>query len=223
MNEMKVATAGLYRCHSCEALNVASDNVWCLCAGSEQTLVCVACSACFCHAGESWKYEFWAKATADLHTRRRTERSSGVKLQLTRQEPSRPVILLIDDDRSVHAIVSRVLEGFGGTLLHAYDGEAGLRMAQEVQPELVIADALLPKLDGREIARTLKSDVKTAMGRVVVITSLYKGARYRKEAIEKYLADDYMEKPIRADKLRTMIENMIGKNKMGSPQMQVSR
>jgi PleD family two-component response regulator len=75
-----------------------------------------------------------------VHQRRHEERSGGVTLQLVSQTPRRPVILLIDDDRTVHSIVARVLAGFDGTLLHAYDGATGLQMAHDVQPELVIAD-----------------------------------------------------------------------------------
>jgi DNA-binding response OmpR family regulator len=102
-----------------------------------------------------------------------------------------------------------VLAGFSGTLLHAYDGDAGLRMALQVRPELVITDALLPKIDGREIARSLKSDPATSSMKVVVITAVYKGPRYRAEAFRDYLVDDFIEKPVSAGKLRTVINAML--------------
>lgn len=207
-----VESADLYRCPSCDTVNLAAANDWCLCTNADQTLVCAQCSSCFCDAGAEWKRDFWQKASPELHTRRREERSGCVKLRLVTQTPQRPVILLIDDDRTVHSIVLRVLEGFEGTLLHAYDGETGLRMAQDFQPELVITDALLPKIDGREIARALKSDPATANGKVVVITAIYKGERYRSEAMREYFADDYIEKPVHADKLRIIIASMIGES-----------
>lgn len=207
-----VETADLYRCPSCDAVNLAAANEWCLCTNAEQTLVCAQCSCCFCDADAGWKRDFWQKASPELHTRRRDERSGTVRLQLVTETPERPVILLIDDDCTVHSIVLRVLDGFAGTLLHAYDGETGLRMAQDFQPELVITEALLPKIDGREIARTLKSDPATANGKVIVITGIYKGERYRSEAMREYLADDYIEKPVRADRLRVIIANLIGES-----------
>ena len=207
-----VENAHLYRCPSCDAVNLAASNDWCLCTNADQTLVCAGCASCFCNASTAWKRDFWQNASPELYARRRAQRSRGVKLQLVSQTPERPVILLIDDDRTVHSIVLRVLEGFDGTLLHAYDGETGLRMAQDFQPELVITDALLPKVDGREIARALKSDPATASGKVVVITAIYKGQRYRSEAMREYFADDYIEKPVHPAKLRTIITNMIGGN-----------
>jgi len=207
-----VENADLYRCPSCDAVNLASSNDWCLCTNAEQTLVCAGCASCFCDASTAWKRDFWQNASPELYARRREQRNRGVKLQLVTQRPQRPVILLIDDDRTVHSIVLRVLEGFDGTLLHAYDGETGLRMALDFQPELVITDALLPKVDGREISRALKSDPATAAGKVIVISAVYKGERYRGEALRQYFADDYIEKPIRAAKLRAIIANMIGEN-----------
>jgi CheY-like chemotaxis protein len=210
MSLTNVEAVDVYRCHSCDAMNFAGDAEWCLCTGPEQTLVCGSCGSCFCSAELSWKRQFWAAASPELQTRRREHRKHLSPLGTAGENPDRPVILLIDDDRTVHAIVSRVLEGRAGTLLHAYDGETGLQIAREVQPELVITDALLPKVDGRELTRTLKSDPATANGKVIIITALYKGTRYRTEAMINYLADEFMEKPVSAEKLRTTIDQMIG-------------
>jgi CheY-like chemotaxis protein len=208
MNLINVSNGDVYRCHACLILNLSRECEWCLCAGAEQTLVCSGCGSCFCDAPGAWKSEFWENASAELRGRKRSDRPTA-PLSLVGQTPARPVILLIDDDRTVHSIVSKVLAGFSGTLLHAYDGDAGLRMALQVRPELVITDALLPKIDGREIARTLKSDPATSSMKVVVITALYKGPLYRAEAFRDYLVDDFIEKPLSAERLRTVINAML--------------
>lgn len=116
----------------------------------------------------------------------------------------RPAILVIDDDQTVHMLVERALHAFHGTLLHAHDGAEGLRMARELRPEVVLTDALLPKLDGREVALRLKSDPATRAIKVVVMTALYKGTRYRIEAINSFGADAYIEKPVPPTRLRTL-------------------
>jgi CheY-like chemotaxis protein len=208
MNLINISNGDVYRCHACSILNVSRECQWCLCAGAERTLVCGGCGSCFCDAPGAWKSEFWENASAELRGRKRSDRPTA-PLSLVGQTPARPVILLIDDDRIVHSIVSKVLAGFSGTLLHAYDGDAGLRMALQVRPELVITDALLPKIDGREIARSLKSDPATSSMKVVVITAVYKGPRYRAEAFRDYLVDDFIEKPVSAGKLRTVINAML--------------
>ena len=118
----------------------------------------------------------------------------------------RPTILVIDDDRTVHKLVERALHDFSGTLFHAYDGVEGLRIAGELRPELVLTDALLPKLDGREVALRLKSDPATRAIKVVVMTALYKGSRYRIEAINSFGVDEYLEKPVAPAHLRKLAE-----------------
>lgn len=117
----------------------------------------------------------------------------------------RPTILIIDDDKLVHAIIDRVLNGYDALVLHAHDGAEGLRIAQEVRPDLIITDALLPKIDGREVAKAVKIDPETARTRVVVMTALYKGIRYRNEAFRDFLVDGYLEKPLTATKIHEAI------------------
>jgi CheY-like chemotaxis protein len=71
----------------------------------------------------------------------------------------------------------------------------------------VLTDALLPKLDGREIALRLKSDPATRAIKVVVMTALYKGTRYRIEAINSFGVDEYIEKPVDPGRLRKLAED----------------
>ncbi|HSP33449.1 MAG TPA: response regulator [Thermoanaerobaculia bacterium] len=180
----------LYNCFHCDAINRVSKNSWCCCVGSENSLVCNRCGQCFCTAPDVWKKPFWERFSAVLTGGRDAEQSYA-----------RPIILIVDDDKVIHSVASRVLADFRGTVLHAYDGAEGLRIAQTVRPDLVLTDCLLPLKDGREIARVLKSDWGTSHIRVVAMTSLYRGARYRHEALTHYNVDAYVEKPITAAKL----------------------
>jgi CheY-like chemotaxis protein len=118
----------------------------------------------------------------------------------------RPVVLIVDDDNIVHSIVTRVLSGFSGTVLHATDGLSALKMARLLPPDLVITDALLPKLDGRELAKALKSEEDTKNCKVVVMTGLYKAPRYRFEALSNFLADEYLHKPVAPGKIKALAE-----------------
>lgn len=199
----------VYRCPHCRGLNEAVRNDWCLCTGGDQTLVCGRCHRCFCDAPTAWKLEFWTVASDALSARRREERMARDAFAPDGRDVVRPVILVIDDDRLVHAIVERVLADFQGTVLHALDGRTGLQVAQRVHPEVVVTDALLPGLDGRELARTLKSDAGTAHVKVVIMTALYKGARYRNEALSEFRADEFIEKPVSAARLRTVISALV--------------
>ena len=119
------------------------------------------------------------------------------------------MILIVDDDRIVHFIVNRTLAPFRVNIVHARDGKEGLDMAKDLRPDLVITDALLPNLDGRELTRTLKNDPSTEGLRVVVMSGLYKGLRYRNEALQTFRADDFLEKPVSPKNLIACVSRFI--------------
>ena len=121
---------------------------------------------------------------------------------------ARPIIMIVDDDRVVHTITSKILASFQGTVLHCHDGREALELARAVHPDLIITDALLPKLDGRELARTLKQAEETSAVRVAVMTGLYKATRYRIEAIRDFKVDAYVEKPIDAAKVWNLVNSV---------------
>lgn len=121
----------------------------------------------------------------------------------------RPLILIVDDDRVVHSIFARALASFPGTIIHAYDGEQALAIGREARPDLLIIDVLLPKIDGRIAARTLKMEPLTAFMRVAIMTALYKGVRYRNEALREFMADVFLEKPVSPARLWEVIENLL--------------
>jgi CheY-like chemotaxis protein len=171
--------------------------------------MCSKCGCCFCNAPAAWKRDFWRDASPGLIERRKGIAAEVALPELVETYPARPVILLIDDDKVVHVVVPRVLAGFHGTLLHAYDGAEGLLIAQTVKPDLVITDALLPKIDGRQISRLLKNASGTCCSKVVVMTAVFKGAQYRKEAIREFDVDEFLEKPVSADKLRSVVETLL--------------
>jgi two-component system alkaline phosphatase synthesis response regulator PhoP len=119
------------------------------------------------------------------------------------------VILVVDDDKIALLIATRSLQDFDVTLVTAEDGAAGLRLAREMEPDLIITDALLPKLDGREMALLVKQDPALQNCKVVVMTALYKGIRYRNEAMKQFLVDEYIEKPLTATKLLAVAGRML--------------
>ncbi len=92
-------------------------------------------------------------------------------------------ILLVEDDAFLAGIyVTKLgLEGF--TVLQAADGAAGLAMARQELPDLVLLDILIPKMDGFAVLEALKKDAKTAGIPVVMLTNLG-----QKEDVDRGLA-----------------------------------
>ena len=81
-------------------------------------------------------------------------------------------ILLVEDDPMLTELYQTKLEMEGYEVSVATDGEAGLNMAGEVKPDLILLDIMLPKLNGFEVLKRLKAASKTAQIPVMVLTNL---------------------------------------------------
>jgi two-component system, OmpR family, phosphate regulon response regulator PhoB len=102
-------------------------------------------------------------------------------------------VLLADDDPGLRRLIGTTLGSRDFELLHAVDGEEALEMARQQRPELVLLDVNMPKLDGFEVCRRLKSEPETAAIKVVMLTAL--GAETDRARGREAGADDYFIKP----------------------------
>jgi CheY-like chemotaxis protein len=73
--------------------------------------------------------------------------------------------------------------------------------ADALVPDVILLDAMLPKVHGFEACRRLKSSSRTRLIPVVMMTAVYRGWRFAQDARENYGAEDYVEKPFRLDDL----------------------
>ena len=91
---------------------------------------------------------------------------------LTSKRKRRQVnILLVDDDPVIHKMIEKLLAGEGFNLVHAYNGEEGLRMAIELKPDLILLDLIMPDIDGFEVAENIKKHPISAQIPIFIITS----------------------------------------------------
>jgi len=102
-------------------------------------------------------------------------------------------ILVVDDDRQIVRLVQSYLQQAGFTVLTAYDGEEALHAIRREKPDLVVLDLMLPKRDGLEITRLMRSDEVLATIPILMLTA-------RVDDVDKILgielgADDYVTKP----------------------------
>jgi CheY-like chemotaxis protein len=82
-----------------------------------------------------------------------------------------PTVLIVEDNLDNRTIYRTILEHFGYEVLEAGDGEAGVRMARERLPDLVLMDISIPLIDGHEATRMLKADPATARIPVIALTA----------------------------------------------------
>lgn len=84
---------------------------------------------------------------------------------------SAPTVLYVEDNEYNRKIVRQLLARTSYRLLEAADGEAGLAMARQARPDLVLMDVQLPKMSGFDVTRALRADPATAAVPIIVVTS----------------------------------------------------
>ena len=108
-------------------------------------------------------------------------------------------ILLVEDNELNRDMLSRRLQRRGYSVLIAVDGEEGVRLASEVNPDLILMDLSLPGIDGWEATRRLKGDPATVSMPVIALTAhaLSEDEGRARDAG----CDDFDIKPIEFDRL----------------------
>jgi twitching motility two-component system response regulator PilH len=118
-------------------------------------------------------------------------------------------ILVVEDSPTVLYMVSRMLAEGGYQVMTAKDGEEAMSLAIKELPNLVLLDVILPKLNGYQVCRRMKSTPATAQIPVIMITSKTKDTD-RRWGFEQG-ADDYVTKPFDARKLLDVVNRFVPK------------
>jgi len=117
-------------------------------------------------------------------------------------------ILVIDDESSLVEMLSIRLEANNYQVIAASDGQEGLDKARSENPDLIILDLMLPKLDGYQVCRMLKSDEKYKQIPIVIFTARAQESDIK--AGNEAGADAYITKPfepaILLDKVSQLLE-----------------
>ena len=108
---------------------------------------------------------------------------------------SKPRILIVEDNPDNMLLTVMLLESAGHTVLSAVDAEAGLTLARDESPDLILMDIQLPGMDGLEATALLKRDEATRAIPVIALTAL--AMKGDEERIRAAGCDGYIAKPMR--------------------------
>ncbi len=115
-------------------------------------------------------------------------------------------LLIVDDNEGVRHLVSRWLERAGFAVREAKDGAEAIEKVKEDQPAIILADIRMPKIDGIELARIIKSDYPDIK---IILMTAYSSpqtiAQARREGV-----DDYLEKPFTKDQVERITLEALG-------------
>ncbi len=118
--------------------------------------------------------------------------------------PTSSTILLVDDEESIQTLLTFPLERDGFRVVQARDGDEALRRFEEEAIDLVVLDVMLPRLDGLEVCRRLRSQSNVP---IIMLTA-------RGEELDKVLglelgADDYITKPFSIREFRSRVRALL--------------
>ncbi len=119
----------------------------------------------------------------------------------------KPRILLVDDEPSIVKMVGKRLEVEGFEVIVAMDGQDALAKARTENPQLIVLDLMLPKLNGYEVCTMLKQDTRYQKIPIIIFTAKTQ-EKDEKMALECG-ANAYMRKPFRAQELTEKIRSLI--------------
>jgi DNA-binding NarL/FixJ family response regulator len=124
------------------------------------------------------------------------------------EAPKPPVRLLrVDDEPGLRTAVKAYLEDEGFVVTTANDGEEGWTVAQELIPDVVITDVMMPRCDGYGLLKRLRADERLGGTPVIFLTA--KGMTADRIAGFQAGADDYIPKPFDPDELVARVNNVV--------------
>jgi len=119
-------------------------------------------------------------------------------------------ILIIDDEVQLIQMVQIRLEANGYDIVAAYAGEEGIEKVKSENPDLIILDIMMPKMDGFEVCKILKNDPQYSK-----IPIIFLSAKTQEEAMEigkEKGADAFLKKPFETPDLLAKIEELLEKS-----------
>lgn len=118
----------------------------------------------------------------------------------------KPVVLIVEDQKDVREYIKDSL-GSGYTIIEAENGKQGLQLVEEEEPDIIISDIMMPEMDGLEMTRKLKNQLKTSHIPIILLTA--KASQEQKlEGLEEG-ADSYIPKPFNKRHLQIRVKKLI--------------
>ncbi|MBE9127669.1 MULTISPECIES: response regulator transcription factor [unclassified Coleofasciculus] len=120
-------------------------------------------------------------------------------------------VLIVEDDLTQRQLLSMVIKKLGLSVIIAVDGIEALEKVEQYSPELIILDIIMPRMNGYEVCRRLRADVKTENLPVVMCSA-------KKEEFDRYWgmkqgADAYLSKPCRPQEVVETVQKLLNRDR----------
>jgi DNA-binding response OmpR family regulator len=116
-------------------------------------------------------------------------------------------ILVIDDEPELVKAITVRLQASGYEVIFAYDGQEGIDKAEEIKPDLILLDIIMPKKDGWEVCKNLKSNPTTKGIPILICTA--SGQRDLEKRCTAAGADEVIKKPFETAELLELVNKLL--------------
>lgn len=123
----------------------------------------------------------------------------------------KPTILVVDDDFAIRTLLEFTLKGYN--TLFAEDGDSAIKTIRLNLPDLVILDLMMPRVDGFEVLKKIKSELFTKNTYVMIVS-----AKHHPNDLKKSITlgvDEYLTKPFEPEKVRKRIDQIMQNKDQG--------
>lgn len=139
----------------------------------------------------------------------RTPSPDGVSAK-TRAERHAPIVLVAEDNADVRLMMKTLLGMKGYRVIEAIDGQEAMDVARLTQPDIILMDLQLPRLNGFAVARSMRQDKRLCDTPIVIVTG-HDPAKHRNLALAAG-CNAYVQKPIDFDSLSDLIVSLLPRN-----------
>lgn len=117
-------------------------------------------------------------------------------------------ILIVDYDNGNLESLAGLFEAQKFQVIKASDGQTGYEKFRTEKPDIVVLEAILPKVHGFDLTRRISAETHGRVP-VIIVTGLYRGPQYRLEALSTFGAADYFEKPVEKERLLKAVMTLL--------------
>lgn len=110
---------------------------------------------------------------------------------------NRAIILIVEDDSELRQIYRQALERYDYVIHEAFDGADALEKINDIQPDLIILDMMMPRMGGPTVLQIIRQTPELANVRLVVITAY---PQFRESALN-FNVDQFLTKPVRPQEI----------------------
>jgi chemosensory pili system protein ChpA (sensor histidine kinase/response regulator) len=149
----------------------------------------------------------WSSDRAEPHVLEGSATAAGgaAKVPAITATPQIPLILVVDDSITVRRVTQRLLQREGYRVSMAADGLQALERLQEERPAVVLSDIEMPRMDGFDLARNIRGDVRLNNLPIIMITSRI--AEKHREHAKELGVDHYLGKPFSEEELMSLVRH----------------